>query len=249
MPGLEQGEEIMKSKVLLLVMACLLVTSPLALADTFVGTGGGNWSSLAGVPDGTPGPFWDNPSADGGPQNVGYKMNLQGLANPEYWSVAGLVDNNVFFDGVGSGQTQTLLIEIAGNAADNQLFAYNIADPTQTVQIFAGSVAPVTTVNVNIPYAQYGFYLTGPGGNFYSGSAALSSDSNSNFAFFRDRDVAGTWWFGVEDLRDNTGGEGVGDYNDMIVKVSTVPIPGAVWLLGSGLLGLLGFRRKFVGSS
>jgi hypothetical protein len=24
-----------------------------------------------------------------------------------------------------------------------------------------------------------------------------------------------------------------------------VPIPGAVWLLGSGLLGLIGFRRKF----
>ena len=28
---------------------------------------------------------------------------------------------------------------------------------------------------------------------------------------------------------------------------SAVPIPGAVWLLGSGLLGLLGLRRKFVG--
>jgi hypothetical protein len=28
---------------------------------------------------------------------------------------------------------------------------------------------------------------------------------------------------------------------------NTAPIPGAVWLLGSGLLGLVGFRRKFVG--
>ena len=26
--------------------------------------------------------------------------------------------------------------------------------------------------------------------------------------------------------------------------VAPVPIPGAVWLLGSGLVGLLGFRRK-----
>ncbi|MCK4822507.1 DUF4465 domain-containing protein, partial [bacterium] len=26
--------------------------------------------------------------------------------------------------------------------------------------------------------------------------------------------------------------------------VTTVPIPGAVWLLGSGLLGLIGIRRK-----
>ena len=31
------------------------------------------------------------------------------------------------------------------------------------------------------------------------------------------------------------------------VKASSVPIPGAVWLLGSGLLGLIGFRRKMKG--
>ena len=29
-----------------------------------------------------------------------------------------------------------------------------------------------------------------------------------------------------------------------IDNVSTVPIPGAVWLLGSGLIGLVGFRKK-----
>jgi hypothetical protein len=28
-------------------------------------------------------------------------------------------------------------------------------------------------------------------------------------------------------------------------EFSTVPIPGAVWLLGSGLIGLLGLRKKF----
>jgi len=29
-------------------------------------------------------------------------------------------------------------------------------------------------------------------------------------------------------------------------STSTVPLPGAVWLLGSGLLGLAGFRKKFL---
>jgi hypothetical protein len=28
------------------------------------------------------------------------------------------------------------------------------------------------------------------------------------------------------------------------VQVTTVPVPGAVWLLGSGLVGLVGLRRK-----
>jgi len=27
-------------------------------------------------------------------------------------------------------------------------------------------------------------------------------------------------------------------------EVSVVPVPGAVWLLGSGLVGILGFRKK-----
>ena len=29
------------------------------------------------------------------------------------------------------------------------------------------------------------------------------------------------------------------------IQLQTVPIPGAVWLLGSGLMGLLGLRRIF----
>lgn len=35
-----------------------------------------------------------------------------------------------------------------------------------------------------------------------------------------------------------------GETEDYRMNVSTVPIPGAVWLLGSGLLGLIGVRRR-----
>jgi len=31
----------------------------------------------------------------------------------------------------------------------------------------------------------------------------------------------------------------------VILSGSRIPIPGAIWLLGSGLIGLVGFRRKF----
>ncbi len=40
------------------------------------------------------------------------------------------------------------------------------------------------------------------------------------------------WWVGAETV-------GVDN-----ITLNSVPIPGAIWLLGSGLLGLLGIRRK-----
>jgi len=36
-------------------------------------------------------------------------------------------------------------------------------------------------------------------------------------------------------------------WHECLPQESTVPIPGAVWLLGSGLLGLIGFRKKSIG--
>jgi len=35
-------------------------------------------------------------------------------------------------------------------------------------------------------------------------------------------------------------------WHECLPQEPIVPIPGAVWLLGSGLLGLIGFRKKFV---
>ena len=37
----------------------------------------------------------------------------------------------------------------------------------------------------------------------------------------------------------------VGTANAMQAEPSAVPIPGAVWLLGSGIAALIGIRRKF----
>jgi hypothetical protein len=36
-----------------------------------------------------------------------------------------------------------------------------------------------------------------------------------------------------------------GYLDDAFLTVTTVPVPAAVWLLGSGLIGLVGIRRKF----
>lgn len=239
----------MKFKILMIILVGLILATSPALADTFNGSGGGSWADLtAGVVNEDGSPFWDNRSLDGSNQNVGFQLLNLSLPGLQYWSLGGGADNNVFFTGVGGGQTEALLIEIAGNKGQNALYAYDLANPGQVIQIFTGAEGAGTTKSVAIPFAQYGFKMVGPGGTFYSGSGhgEVSSDGTSNFAFFQSSSYAGAWWVGVEDLRNPIGTEGLGDYNDMIFKISTVPLPASVLLLGSGILGLLGlgWRRR-----
>jgi hypothetical protein len=60
--------------------------------------------------------------------------------------------------------------------------------------------------------------------------------------FYADR--SGAWLDGID--ANKFGGKGFpGDTPSMWVNIAPVPIPAAVWLLGGGLIGLLGLRRRF----
>jgi hypothetical protein len=248
-----------KLKILLFMLIGVFLVSSAAMGDTIQTTG--TWSDLnpASI-NGNGSPFWDHFSWDANlppgynPPNIGNEIlyhNLIPSASAQYLSNSGAASNVSFLSSGAPGQV-TLLLEIAANKGQNALYAYEIGDPSQTIQIFAGSVSS-GTVPITIPAtwtAGYGFMLDGPGGIFYSGGSVDGSEAG-HFAFFQDSTVPNTWWFGIEDLKFLNCNVSDKDYQDMIVELQTtsgggyfVPLPPSAVLLGSGLLGLVALRWK-----
>jgi hypothetical protein len=88
-----------------------------------------------------------------------------------------------------------------------------------------------------------GLYMKSNDGTFYSEVRKNEKDQFDHFATFYN----GTDYFwAIEDQdQTKTGRKWLDhDYNDVTATTATAtPIPGAVWLLGSGLVGLVGVRR------
>jgi hypothetical protein len=90
------------------------------------------------------------------------------------------------------------------------------------------------------------FYVS-ENGTDWSGGALLEDVQAGGTALFETTyDLGDT--FGVDAIRylmveKVSGGSGTGKFIDA-VGVNAVPVPGAVWLLGGGLLGLVGLRRR-----
>ena len=82
-----------------------------------------------------------------------------------------------------------------------------------------GVVLTLTSMNTN-----FGIDLMNPGNRFFDYQGSLGEIIPMDTF-----NVTETWVNG-----------------DQIVTFSQIPIPGAVWLLGSGLVGLVGIRRRFV---
>ena len=105
-------------------------------------------------------------------------------------------------------------------------------------------------------YAEYNYgtnqWTSGYYGNSYLGNVKMNSDDNilsiSESVYF-------PWGAAVTNLQalnqilssaDGTVSFLIATLNfDESSTTAPVPVPGAVWLLGSGLIGLVGFRRKF----
>ena len=250
------------------ISVALFLGSVGAFADTISGTGTAafqNWGTADLNQNGAP--YWDNTSLDGSNMNVGFFMinaptaPLAGAPGAlPYWGNAfnsagdtgGTPDLNFTFNKTTASSIASLQLEVAANSNLNEFGWYTVGDPADLHPIFAGSASPITT-DPFTPSAQYGFYLKGSNGTFYTQSSLnpAGDTSQQHFVVYEQSSTNGAevYWLGIEDLstHDLFGAEGgAGDYNDMVVKISgvAVPEPSSVLLVVSGAALMLGLRKR-----
>lgn len=237
------------SRWLLLMVAGVLALTVTASATTVVGSAGAGWQAWSAPnEDGTP--YWDNTSSDGAMKNIGYFLSKTGgfsahpdspAITPPWWGYGGGGADSSFYFSSPLPQVVKLVIEVAGAAGTNQLWWYEVGNPTNEGLIFAGSDGAGTIKVVSIPVTNFGLRLVSGSYQFYTQSALNShSVGSQKFALFQE--TPGVYWLGIEDKPDGVA-EGTGDYNDMVIRMTAIPEPATMSLFALGLLPLLR-RRK-----
>ena len=142
----------------------------------------------------------------------------------------------------GYGVQANLLAEYAGYAPRNAFGWYDAADPSNAATIFAGANVPGDSAYTSLGGLRtFGFYLD-PNGN--SAHRMYSGVSPYQAVVYKVLDFDHEYIVGFEDLK-LPGGDV--DFQDLIVRAKVaapVPEPGTIILVGTGMLGLVGFRRR-----
>lgn len=107
-----------------------------------------------------------------------------------------------------------ILVEFAGNAANNTFGWYPLSNPGQLNTIFGGSDGPGTPPKVVAITDAFGIFSSTPDGLWRSQSG-LNDDGSDHFQTYAYPGVSGGFLAAMEDLR----GGGDQDFNDMVVSV------------------------------
>jgi hypothetical protein len=263
----------MKKMVIMVAVLGLLIAGPLAGAcfgyGVIVDGGGPGFATYTA--GNTPGPYFNNNSRDGvaypaaNNLNVGFYIQgnattnspALGAANANWAANATTTSNIWFSDGAGDA---IKLLKLASDSGITSFGYYQVnADGSlfggvlTTVEIFAAGspIAPAAGSELPVPLPSYfGLYLTVGANTFYSDQTILNPNTTdagyNHFAVFEDSTNPGILYIGMEDSSVSAayGGLTDHDYNDMVVQLSPVPLPGALLLLGGGLVRLLAYSRR-----
>ena len=164
----------------------------------------------------------------------------------------------------GFANTNTFGIYDASNSSSRvQMFAGSAGEASQAIlRIEADGSVWVNWVDTGIDFAgnRFGYYLDSSarnsGGLFFS-DTALNADAQDHMVAYQGKgtDTIKIGWR-PEQLWDvdtyalaweDFNGGGDGDYQDFVVMVNSVmpvPVPAAVWLFASGLLGMIAISRR-----
>jgi len=163
---------------------------------------------------------------------------------------------------LGINYRNWIAFDLSGITGDIQSASLNISNDVQndsgisfTWSEITTSFSELSTFSVDSTQNQIVFNDLADGFIFASGIASGGGVNNYTLnasALLSLNNSSGSWAIGGSTLNDLgraygfTNGVGSGDFIQLTLEVTSVPIPTTVWLFGSGLIGLIGIARRKV---
>jgi len=217
------------------------------------------WSVADLDEDGSP--HWDRPSNDAPNANIGYQLIGSGMLSDAPGSISfygepfesgrdagGEETVDFYFESAGSKLAFELNLEVSAFSDINAVGWYDVDRPGDMNLLIEGSADSGHSI-VFQPSAAFGLYLVSGDGQTYFTESSLNpirEQSHQHFSLFSESEQPGheIYWLGVEDLsvsqlNQNEGGRG--DYNDLVIRLQTIPEP-STWALV--LLSLIVTQRS-----